>query len=167
MNEKVSFNADGASTISFVRNYERLQAGKFEQDPSDSFVPFDDTDKLVAMCGAIAKDSGWDVEREGMVLDSAEHHAWVNTKLMLIVSELVEAMEELRNGHTVNEVYSGDSGKPEGFLIELADAVIRIFHLWDLEASHNPEGGFSMERIIMAKLFYNSTRGNRHGGKKF
>lgn len=44
--------------------------------------------------------------------------------LMLVISELAEAMEEHRDGNPL--IYKTYTGKPEGILIELADAAIRI-----------------------------------------
>lgn len=44
----------------------------------------------------------------------------------LIHTELSEALEELRNGHQWDEIYYNET-KPEGYLVELADAVIRVF----------------------------------------
>ena len=76
---------------------------------------------------------------------------------MLIVSEIAEATEEVRNKKLA--VYTAsDSSKPEGELIELADAIIRIadycgFMHWDLEAA------------IKMKMEYNKTRPYKHGGK--
>lgn len=46
---------------------------------------------------------------------------------LLIKSEIIEAFEEYRNGKPLQEIYRKDgSEKPEGFPIEIADAVIRI-----------------------------------------
>lgn len=76
-------------------------------------------------------------------------------KLLLVVSELVEAQDELRNGHSVDEIYLGPDGKPEGFPVEVMDAVIRLFDLmgsrdWDIESLYN------------LKREYNKGRGYRH-----
>lgn len=99
------------------------------------------------------------------------------SKHMLMVTELAEASEEVRNkapayywnsshGRVVHQDVGGSHNlsagenllKPEGELSELADVVIRVmdycgFHGWDLEAA------------IMAKHEYNKTRAFRHGGK--
>lgn len=50
-------------------------------------------------------------------------------KKMLIVSELCEAIEELRNGRGLGEIWYGEGNKPEGFPIEIADAFIRAADL--------------------------------------
>lgn len=106
----------------------------------------------------------------------------VGEKMMLVVSEISEAYEEWRKpegdlttiyfldkeGHrhreqfyAVEETFGETKPlyKPEGFPIELADAVIRIFDL---------AGKFSIPlRDAMAlKHEYNVTRPHRHGGKK-
>lgn len=81
----------------------------------------------------------------------------IAAKLALVHSEISEALEELRNGHHYTETYyNGD--KPEGFPIELADAVIRILDLAYML-------GFDLEEFIKIKLKYNATRGHKHGGK--
>lgn len=112
-------------------------------------------------------------------------------RLMLIVTEVAEAMEEYRNGHDVTEVYAIRTGmlppwrsadnsltaqrkifdkvpydaaaeadhlKPEGFPIEIADALIRIF---DLAGAH----GIDLDEAVRIKMAYNATRPVRHGGK--
>jgi hypothetical protein len=48
------------------------------------------------------------------------------TMLGLVVSELVEATDEILNGHGTTEVYYVGDGKPEGFPVEWADAAIRL-----------------------------------------
>ncbi|QIK64528.1 hypothetical protein G7068_16260 [Leucobacter viscericola] len=102
------------------------------------------------------------------------------TKLALIGTEVTEAIEELRNGHTATErYYSGTdsrlggavssdvkslvekscgTAKPEGVPSELADIVIRAFDFAD-------EAGFSLAEVILEKLAFNATRGHMHGGK--
>jgi len=86
-------------------------------------------------------------------------------KLMLIVSEISEALEEYRNGKPCSFIYIDDfrpdelNNKPEGFPIELADAVIRIM---DLCGYLN----IDLEAAITQKMDYNATRPYRHGGKK-
>lgn len=77
-------------------------------------------------------------------------------KLMLIVSELSEALESLRKGN------SSDSHIPQfsGMEAECADAIIRIMNLATDTNSHLAEA-------IVAKTTYNAQRPMKHGGKKF
>lgn len=81
------------------------------------------------------------------------------SKLALIHSEVSEALEEARNGKSLQENWQSLPEKPEGVPAELADIVIRVFDLagWlviDLEAA------------IVEKLDYNKSRSYKHG-KKF
>lgn len=78
--------------------------------------------------------------------------------IALMHSELSEALEELRNGKP-NEYIA--NGKPEGYAVELADCIIRIF---DFIGS---KGINDFEQTIMNKIEYNKTRTYKHGGKKF
>lgn len=77
-------------------------------------------------------------------------------RLMLIVSELSEALEALRHGNPA------DSHIPDytGMEAELADAVIRIMDL--AEANQ-----LRLAEAIVAKAAYNSGRPHKHGGKAF
>lgn len=94
---------------------------------------------------------------------------------MLVVSELAEASEEVRKGtapayyddadglghfHTIRNRLDEESGrKPEGELIELADAVIRIM-------DYAESRGWDLAAAIEIKHRFNQTRPHRHGGKK-
>lgn len=93
---------------------------------------------------------GWDAEN-------------IPEKLMLMVTELAEAMEEYRKGVAVTAVYyerNEENGaiKPEGIGVELADVVIRILQFC---AWHR----VPLEELIVEKMAYNETRPYKHGGK--
>ena len=83
--------------------------------------------------------------------------ARISQKLMLIVSELGEALEAVRHGNPP------DSHIPKftGLEAESADAVIRIMNL--LEGDKK----LDLAKAIIAKASYNSRRPKFHGGKKF
>lgn len=76
--------------------------------------------------------------------------------LMLIVTELAEAAEDLRTGNMCPPYVPGH--KPEGFGIELADAVIRIMDLAEYM-------GYDLEHLMERKHEYNRTRPYKHGKK--
>lgn len=91
------------------------------------------------------------------------HENWhLPEKLMMTVTELAEAQEELRKeGHfTDQEYYNPGSLKPEGFAVEIADAVIRLMDICYVE-------GIDLEYMLLIKNKYNKTRGYRHGGRKY
>jgi NTP pyrophosphatase (non-canonical NTP hydrolase) len=136
--------------------------------------------ELQQRCGTAARDKGFHEDRpytcEHLAAD--EHHAeeypnrlrdWQGNKLMLIVSEVAEAQDELRKGHAADLTYYpnrefDDRGtlklnKPEGVPSELADVVIRVLDFCYTE-------GIDLEAIIEEKLAYNATREYKHG-KKF
>lgn len=101
-------------------------------------------------------------------------------RLMLIVSEVAEAFEELRAGSEVTETYyqGGSTAripaanrpraielgwipaipKPEGIPSELADILIRVF---DFAGRNKIDLS-----IVVEKMLYNQTRPYKHG-KKF
>jgi hypothetical protein len=95
-------------------------------------------------------------------------------RLMLMVTEMAEAAEEVRDGNRgiryehpdggVKEALSPgwpelkDGWKPEGLPVEMADAVIRIFDT--ARALHLP-----LAEAIIQKLFHNQFRKYRHGGR--
>lgn len=90
--------------------------------------------------------------------ESIEFANAVSTKLMLAVGELAEAQEELRTGHSYAEVYEKD-GKPEGFAVEVVDAIYRLLHL-------SAALGIDIGLVLLEKHEFNLTRPHKHG-KKF
>lgn len=97
---------------------------------------------------------------------TARDHGWwegaddsiIPEKLMLVVSELAEALEEYRDGKLSRGTYYTATGKPEGFGIELADATIRIMDLCGFL-------NIDLAGAIVEKHEYNLTRPYRHGRK--
>lgn len=83
----------------------------------------------------------------------------VGDKLMLMVSELAEALEYYRDGHPANQAWYDDLGKPHGVPFELADVVIRIGDFCE-------ENGIDLDAAIAEKNRFNETRPHLHGGKK-
>lgn len=81
----------------------------------------------------------------------------LNGKLMLVVSEIAEACEEVRmDGFEPNAVNYSPTKKPEGFSIEIADAVIRLLDLCGAL-------DIDIEQAIMLKHEYNVNRPHMHG----
>lgn len=138
---------------------------------------------LQERCGKAAAAKGFHEDRPTAPLESASARIsdltdkqyadrlrdWQGNKLMLIVSEVAEAQDELRKGYPADLTYhpSDHFGapttegphKPEGVPSELADVVIRVLDFCYTE-------GIDLESIIEEKLAYNATREHKHG-KKF
>jgi len=92
----------------------------------------------------------------------------IPTKLMLIVSEIGEAMEADRKGNPISEKLGDKLSRETGikqldetvFAEEMADAVIRIMDLCEWMS-------IDLASVILAKAKYNATREKMHGGKKY
>jgi len=90
----------------------------------------------------------------------AVEHGWWETSrsegeaLMLMVTELSEAMEALRDGSPASDRIPGFSKVEE----ELADVIIRIL---DFAGGR----GLDLEGAVAAKMRFNESRPYRHGGK--
>jgi NTP pyrophosphatase (non-canonical NTP hydrolase) len=98
------------------------------------------------MVHELAKLKGW---HDGTPRTALEIH-------MLIVSEIAEATEAVRKNEP--HIFWMYDGKPEGELVELADAVIRILDYCEVN-------GWDLEEAIAEKHSYNETRSYRHGNK--
>ncbi|HHR85176.1 hypothetical protein J7K60_06200 [Candidatus Bipolaricaulota bacterium] len=90
---------------------------------------------------------------------AVEHGWWeeprsVGEVLMLMVTELAEAMEAYRSGNPESKKIPGFSQMEE----ELADVVIRLL---DYAGGKN----LNIEGALLAKMAYNEKRPYRHGGK--
>ena len=115
-------------------------------------------------------------EWQNYIVDWANRKGWdfdysqTPEKLMLMVTEISEAMEEYRKGHSATYIYHGGESapipgtqrgfisKPEGFPIELADLAIRLMHFCG-------RMGIDLDAMIEQKMQYNEAREFRHGGK--
>lgn len=108
-------------------------------------------------------------DMQELIYKTAEDHGWwegepnIPEKLALIHSEVSEALEEYRAGKPLDLIYFSDpkdeKSKPEGFGVELADAIIRILDLCGYLQ-------IDMAELIALKHNYNLTRSYRHGGKR-
>lgn len=100
------------------------------------------------MAHQTATEKGWHDEPRTLVEEIALMH-----------SELSEAVEEIRAGHSPTLIYyAGDNEKPEGVAVELADVLIRIF-------DSCAERGIPLVEALALKQAYNRTRPHRHGGR--
>lgn len=75
----------------------------------------------------------------------------------LVHSEISEAVEAWREDKRL--AWISEEGKPEGYMVELADAIIRIMDLAENE-------GIDILHLVEEKMKYNQTRPYRHGGKR-
>jgi len=115
---------------------------------------------LIQESHATAVEKGWWQDKDRPVLE----------QLMLMVTELAEAAEEVRSGHLLDETYynqartvlipDGHLEKPEGFLSEMADLLIRV---GDTLGRYDLTEPFL--KVLAEKLEYNKHRPYRHGGK--
>lgn len=82
----------------------------------------------------------------------------IHQKLLLVVSEVCEAQEVLRDGHALEHVWYDETkgDKPEGFHYECADAIIRLLHI--IHAT-----GGDAAALIARKVQHNATRPRLHG----
>ena len=102
---------------------------------------------LTKQCYGGAKASGWHNDpATGQQRTFQQNHALFPVRLMLIVSELAEAMEGHRKSLKDDKLTHRDMAE-----VELADAVIRIFDLAGVM-------DYDIGGAIAEKLAYNATR---------
>jgi hypothetical protein len=146
--------------------------------------------QLVVASGTNSRDHGfhesWPAKRYWDFLSNTELtmvRMAIAEKLALVHEEISEALGEIRSGRAPLEVYFvdhkgkvGTAGleyeeqqydeagipqcKPEGFLVELADANIRIA---DLAFLVGDVDGVHLAQATAIKAEYNSTRPHKHG----
>lgn len=100
--------------------------------------------QLMVLCHKIAQEKGW--------WDKGPRND--GELLMLMVSELAEGYEFLRN----NDGQSDHIPEFKGIEEELADVLIRVF-------DYAEQRGYNLPQALMAKIAFNETRPYRHGGK--
>ena len=109
----------------------------------------------------ISIEKGWWTKQDGSGEMVGEEV--VGEKIALIHSEVSEALEEWRKPNVgLAEIYYVEKDgeqKPEGFPVELADAMIRIAELAE-------RFGVDLTRALLIKEAYNRTRPHRHRGKR-
>lgn len=116
---------------------------------------------LVDKCHGAAKQAGWWIDPKTGESITSNPYCFSN-KLMLVVSELAEAMEGDRKNLPDDKIVTRPMRE-----VELADAVIRIF---DLAGAY----GMDLGGAVSEKLAFNSTRADhrlenriKDGGKSY
>jgi len=103
--------------------------------------------ELAARVAASNEAKGYDITPDNL-----------NAKLLLVVSEVCEAQDVMRDNAPLGAWWEGEGGKPEGFPVELVDALVRLLHLlhWSLDGADETVDG-----LLARKLAYNETRAPR------
>ncbi len=83
----------------------------------------------------------------------------IGERIALMHSELSEALEHQRETTELGITFTGSNNKPDGFIVELADCIIRIADL----CGHY---GLNLEQALELKMQYNKSREYKHG-KRF
>lgn len=109
-----------------------------------------------------AKSKGWH-ENSPVKRDGTPDPDRIAAMIAMVHSELSEAIEELRTAATFDALtfvhFEQPSGKPVGFAVEMADAVIRIMDTCK-------QLGVDLGEAMEIKMDYNKKRPHRHGGKR-
>lgn len=134
---------------------------------------FEAFNTLQQFCADQAAESGWDeLPTRALELinerirpehpDVADYlEATMDSQdMQLIGDEITEAHEERRSGHSMQHQYVNEKGKSEGVPSEMADILIRVFHVMARK-------GVPLGFVTKKKLEDNAKRGHRHGGRSF
>jgi len=124
---------------------------KLKNGSSDAYLVVSDAARGVHQ---LAKSKGWWKGKKNSLAN----------KLLLLHSEITEAVEELRDGRPLTEVRfvvdKQGQVKPEGFPIEIADLLIRTLDLCE-------RNRIDIGVAIKMKHTFNMGRPYLHGGKLF
>lgn len=117
--------------------------------------------ELQAYCTESAKAKGFHEEGDAAHAEGSNMQHYYVMRLALIMTEVAEAIEEVRSGCEVTETYYNMSdpdapAKPEGVPSEMADVLIRVLDFAG-------EVGIDLAAMVEEKLTYNATRGHLHG----
>lgn len=87
-----------------------------------------------------SKDSFKELKKD--IFNNAKDHGWHDKyspdteTMLLLLSEVTEALEDYRNGHDITEIWYEDDGKPCGIPTELADICIRLWEIQEFKNSN-------------------------------
>ena len=104
---------------------------------------------FIDRCYSVSESKGWH-----------EEERTPGDILALIHSEVSEALEAFRDTGSVHDVWYRADGKPEGYIIELLDAMIRIGD--ELGRIIEPDQAV---KLLEEKMIFNAGRDYKHGGK--
>jgi hypothetical protein len=116
-----------------------------------------DTDALQVMSHTIAAEHGF--HNPALYANTEPWRMFAWSALMLVVTELAEAAEVLRDAASIEDLQlvGWVDGKPDGFPVELADTIIRI--LDTAEELGLPD----ILHVAKIKGLYNNRRPKMHG----
>lgn len=128
---------------------------QLEREFSQQVAPFATLNDWSTFVNAWADSKGWN-EKSILGEDGTIRNEFLGEQLMLIVTEVAEAQEDNRKGKLTTYLEEG-TGKPCGFPSEMADWLIRTFHL-------AARMGIDLNAEVAKKMAYNYSRSKRHGG---
>lgn len=118
-----------------------------------------DINELVKLTHETNEKNGYNEYAAERAVSDKAGNKHLGNKGLLVVSEVTEAQDELRKGKQPYEIYI-ENGKPEGYLVELADAFIRILgdvgEVFDVHAAELD--GLTFADVVKQKLEYNGRR---------
>lgn len=160
-NEPSHYQSLNNGEILFMNELEQNSGMEVTIDVKEFTNTISSINQLAAVIHAVSSSKGFD----------SPNLQNIDKKLLLAVSEICEAQDELRDGNDPTHIYYknyfveglSDDGlpapnKPEGFPVEIADAIIRLLHICFAFK-------IDIAAVIAEKVAYNSTRPYKHGRK--